>query len=76
MEQTSERIKKDFEERIESIEKLKEKKSAMLNTVLYTISIIMFLLVLCGTIMSYNNYTKVKDKANANNKVQSVELKI
>ncbi len=76
MEQTSERIKKDFEERIESIEKLKEKKSAMLNTVLYTISIIMFLLVLCGTIMSYNNYIKVKDKANANNKVQSVELKI
>ena len=77
MEQTNEQIKKEFEERIENIENSKKKKSAMFNTVLYTVSILMFLLVLGATIMSYNNYVKAKEKAdNANKGVTTLELKI
>ena len=74
MEQTSEQIKKDFEERIESIEKYKQNKTFIYNTVLYTVSIMMFLIVLCGTIFSVNSYVKAKEKANSN--IKTIELKI
>ena len=73
MNETNEQIKKDFEERIESIENSKKNKTLLFNTVLYTVSILMFLLVLCGTIFSYNNYVKAKEKAN--NSITTVELK-
>ena len=73
MNRTSEQIKKDFEERIESIENSKKNKEVIFNTVLYTVSIMLFLLVLCGTIFSYNNYVKVKERANTN--IKTIELK-
>ena len=75
MEQLSEQIKKDFEERIESIETHKRNKTFLYNTVLYTVSIMMFILVLCGTIFSINNYIKAKEKA-SNNNIKIIELKI
>ena len=75
MEQLSEQIKKDFEERIESIETHKRNKTFLYNTVLYTVSIMMFILVLCGTIFSINNYIKPKEKA-SNNNIKIIELKI
>ena len=76
MGQTSEQIKKEFEERIESIEKSKKNKTFIYNTVLYTVTTMMFLLVLCGTIFSVNNYYKAKEKANQiNNNITTVELK-
>ena len=73
MNRTSEQIKKDFEERIESIENSRKNKEVIFNTVLYTVSIMLFLLVLCGTIFSYNNYVKVKERANTN--IKTIELK-
>ncbi len=74
MNETSEQIKKDFEERIESIENYKKNKTFIYNTVLYTVSIMMFILVLCGTIFSINSYNKAKEKAD--NKIETIELKI
>ncbi len=77
MNDNTEQIMIDFEERIENIEKSKKNKTLIFNTVLYTVSIMLFLLVLAGTIFSYNNYQKVKEKVNdANNNVTTVELKI
>lgn len=73
MNESNEQIKKDFEERIESIENSKKNKTLLFNTVLYTVSIIMFLLVLCGAIFSYNNYVKAKEKANSS--ITTVELR-
>ena len=77
MNDNTEQIMIDFEERIENIEKTKKAKNVMFNTVLYTVSIMLFLLVLAGTIFSYNNYKKAKEKANEiNNNITTVELKI
>ena len=73
MNESNEQIKKDFEERIESIENSKKNKTLLFNTVLYTVSIMMFLLVLCGVIFSYNNYVKAKEKANSS--ITTVELR-
>ncbi len=75
MNENTEQIKKDFEERIENLEKSKKNKSQMYNTILYTVSIIMFILVLAGTFFSVSNYIKTKDKVN-NSNIKTVELKI
>ena len=77
MSETSEQIKREFEERIESIEKSQKNRTLIFNTLLYTISIMLFLAVLCATIFSYNNYVSAKNKANdVKNNVKSIELKI
>ncbi len=75
MNQTSEQIKKDFDERIKNIETQNNNKKFMYNTILYTVSIMMFILVLCGTIFSVNSYIKAKEKAE-NNNIKTIELKI
>ena len=73
MNDINEQVEKEFNERIECIEKAQKKKALIFNTVLYTVSVLMFLLVLCGTIFSYKNYVRAKEKAE--NNITTIELK-
>ncbi len=74
MEQSSNNIKQEFEEKIRNIENNNKKLNKMKTYILYILFIFIFILVLSGTILSYNNYQKVKQDINKNNKI--IEIKV
>mgnify|MGYP007070129253 CR=1 FL=1 len=57
-------IRIDFENQLKKIEKNDKQKSALYTTCLFSLSVLIFLMVLTGTIMSYNNYMRVKNQTN------------
>ena len=72
----SDDIKKEFERQFENIEKNEHKEKKTKVTLAYMCLIVVFLFVLAGTILSYNNYVKAKNKLNNNvNVVQKVVVK-
>ncbi len=72
----SDDIKKEFERQFENIEKDEHKEKKTKVTLAYVCLIVVFLFVLAGTILSYNNYVKAKNKSNNNvNVVQKVTVK-
>ena len=76
MDSYSDDIKKEFERQFENIEKNEHKERKTKVTLMYVCLIIVFLFVLTGTILSYNNYVKAKNKLNNNvNVIQKVTVK-
>ena len=53
-------IKQEFEDKIKNIKEHEKNKSMIMQVVLSTIVVMLFVLVSIGTIMSYNSYKKVK----------------
>lgn len=62
-------IRIDFENELKKIEKNDKQKKALYTTCLFSLSFLIFLMVLTGTIMSYHNYMKVKNQINNNSAV-------
>ena len=74
MEDTSVNIKLEFEEKINDIEENEKKVNKLKVNFLNIVFVFSFLLVLSGTIISYTNYVKAKEKPANNNTV--VEIKV
>lgn len=70
-----EEIKKEFNDKLKDIEKIDESKKKLINTLCYTVAIILFLCVLMGTIISIKNYLDAKKQQESNNNVPSVTFK-
>ena len=69
-------VKEEFDSTFKALEEKSKKKTELLNTMLVVLGISLFLFVLLGTLLSYNNYVKAKENADANaNKVQVIEFK-
>lgn len=66
-------IKEEFDNNFKILEDKAKKKSQFLNTSLIILGICLFISVLLGTLLSYNNYVKAKERQN--NKVQVIEFK-
>lgn len=75
MERESVDIKKEFDDKFNNIEKMDESKKKLINTICFTIAIIVFVCVLVGTIISVNNYFKAKKQHDETNNVPVVMLK-
>ena len=66
MEQENENIKKEFDNKIKNIEELDKSKSDTIFTLCVTASIILFIAILVGTIVSINNYLSAKKVQESN----------
>lgn len=75
MEQINEEIKKEFNDKIKNIEEVDSNRKKMINTLWYTVGIILFLCVLAGTIVSVKNYFDAKKQQEDNNNIPSVTFK-
>ena len=75
MEQVNEEIKKEFDDKLNDIERVDENKKKLVNTLWYTVAIILFICVLIGTIVSINNYLEAKKQQDARNNIPSVTFK-
>lgn len=75
MEQVNEEIKKEFNDKLKDIEKVDESKKRLINTLCYTVAIILFVCVLIGTIVSIKNYLDAKKQQEARNAVPSITFK-
>ena len=76
MDGSNEIIKQEFEEKFKCIEETDKKTKKFRTSLLYASSVIVFIAVLCGTILSYQNYAKAKAKQDRINASQNiVELK-
>lgn len=75
MEQVNESIKKEFDDKLKSIEEIDNNKMKNINTLCYIATIFLFIAVLIGTIMSVTNYFEAKKKANEASEYQVVQLK-
>ena len=67
----SEDVKKEFERQFENMAKNEHKEKKTKVALLYACFMVVFLFVLTGTILSYNNYVKVKN--NLDNKVNVIQ---
>ena len=65
-------IKQEFDNNFKTLEENAKKKTQFLNAMLMTLGVCLFIAVSIGTLLSYTNYIKSKDK---NNKTQVIELK-
>ena len=75
MNDVSNDIKQEFEDKIKSIEDQDKRKTFMVYTIMNVSFIILFLAVLSGTVLSYLNYKEVvNSQANVNDS-NVVELK-
>ena len=69
-------IKQEFEDKIKSIEDSEQRKTSMIYTIMNVSFIILFLAVLSGTVLSYLNYRQVMDsQPKVNNNTNAVELR-
>ena len=76
MNDVSNDIKQEFEDKIKSIQDSEQRKNSMILTIMNVSFVILFLAVLSGTILSYLNYKQVMDsQANLNNNSNAVELR-
>ena len=75
MEDSSNDIKKEFEEKIKYIEENEEKSKIFKTTLLYSSSIILFIIILIGTIFSYSNYIKTKNKVANQTEIPKIVIK-
>jgi len=67
----SEDVKKEFERQFENMAKNEHKEKKTKVILLYACFVFVFLFVLTGTILSYNNYVKAKN--NLDNKVNVIQ---
>jgi len=75
MEQVNEDIKKEFDDKLNNIEKIDESKKKLASTLWITVAIISFICVLIGTVISINNYLEAKKQQDARNNIPSVTFK-
>lgn len=68
-------IKKEFNDKLKDIEKIDESKKKLINTLCYTVAIILFVCVLIGTVISIKNYLDAKKQQEKNNNVPTVTFK-
>ena len=74
MNDTNESIKKEFEDTIELFKINNNKVKKFKIRMLYVLSIFLFLSVLTGTIISYKNYLKAKDRQTQKDNVVELSL--
>ena len=65
-------VKEEFDNNIKALEESNKKRTEFLNTMLVVLGVCLFISVLFGTLLSYNNYKKAKE--NREN-IQVVEIK-
>ena len=75
MEQVKEEIKNEFNNKLKDIEKVDESKKKLVNTLCYTVAIILFICVLIGTVISINAYLEAKKQHDSANNVPSITFK-
>lgn len=76
MNDSSNDIKKQFDDKIKSIEENDKKKTFFIYTIMNVSFVILFLAVLSGTIISYMNYKQVtQSTVNIKNNSNVVEFK-
>ena len=75
MEPVNEEIKKEFDEKLNDIEKIDESKKKLTNTLWYTIVIVLFVCVSIGTFISIKNYLEAKKQQEARSNVPVVTFK-
>lgn len=69
MDEFSEDIKKEFDKQFKNIEEINDKKNNQKMSILYVSFVVVFILVLIGTVLSFSNYLKAKNNADDNVKV-------
>lgn len=75
MEHVNEDIKKEFDDKIKSIEEIDTKKIKLINILCYVATIFLFISVLVSTVLSISNYMKAKQKQENVNQPVVVQLK-
>ena len=69
--ENSEVIKKNFDDKINNLKEHDKKKNMVLISMLYAVSIIMFIAVSFATIVSYKKYIDVKNSQSEQKEISS-----
>lgn len=74
MEQVNEEIKKEFDDKLKNIEKVESSRKKLINSLCYTVAIILFICVTAGTVVSVKNYIEAKKQQEERNDIPTITL--
>ena len=74
MEQVNEKIKKEFDDKLKNIEEIDYSKKRLINSLCYTVVIVLFVCVSIGTVISVKNYIEAKKQQEERNNIPTVTL--